>query len=421
MTPAVIPDNPLAPVSGSERIVALDIIRALALFGVILMNLPSLAGNSYLPGHGVSANAWEAWGWGISKAFLAAKAMSNFSMLFAMGLFIQFDRAAARGMGRASFAFRRLGGLLIIGLAHNVLIFDKDILVTYALLGLLFAVLWGARTRTLVLVGIIGLVLGESLPLLIKAFHLDPRWATSAWVETNAAARHQIFGQTGTWLQAVSHRFAVMTHGSFGAFTLESLGYMLPMFMTGAVIWRSGLIQDSEAHLTTIRRIFHGSFWIGLLLNFAIRLPLGLIPTTWGKVAEGVPLILFKDIAVYSLALGYLMGMLLLLRKPAWKQRFAFIMPMGRMALTNYLIHSLLLSWVFYHHGLGLWGRTGFRAQFLLAAALFACACGWSHWWLSRFRFGPAEWLWRSMTYGTWQPFRREPPPRTVESASEMA
>lgn len=416
MTPSVIPDTGLSPISGSERIESMDIIRALALFGVILMNLPQLAGNSYLPGHGATASAWDAWGWGISKALLSAKAMSNFSMLFAMGLFIQFERAAARGMGRASFALRRLGGLLLIGLAHYVLIFDKDILVTYALLGFLFAVLAGVRTRTLVLVGVVGMVLSEALPLLIKAFHLDSRWATSAWIEGNTAARHQIFGLTGTWLQAVQHRLIALGQGSYGAYTLEGLGYMLPMFMTGAVIWRSGLMQDPEANLIAIRRLFHATFWVGLLFNFSTRLPLGLIPPAWSKVAEGVPLIVFKDLSIYLLALGYLAGMLLLLRAPAWKQRLAFVMPMGRMALTNYLLHSLLLSWVFYHHGLGLWGRTDFRTQFGITVLLFACACGWSRWWLARFKFGPVEWLWRSMTYGKWQPFRLDTPIRSSES-----
>jgi uncharacterized protein len=110
------------------------------------------------------------------------------------------------------------------------------------------------------------------------------------------------------------------------------------------------------------------------------------------------------EIGILGLALAYLSALVLLFQRPAWKRRLSLLAPVGRMALTNYLAQSFLIVAVFYGVGLGLMGKIGTAVCIPIAIFFFAVLTAVSRWWLGRFRFGPAEWLWRSLTYGRAQP-----------------
>jgi uncharacterized protein len=112
-------------------------------------------------------------------------------------------------------------------------------------------------------------------------------------------------------------------------------------------------------------------------------------------------------IANFALCFGYLGGFVLLSLSPVWRPRLAPVAAAGRMALTNYLSHSLVATTIFYGYGLGWFGRVPRAAQLALALGLWLVNLAVSSWWLRRFRFGPVEWLWRSMTYARRQPMRR--------------
>ena len=109
---------------------------------------------------------------------------------------------------------------------------------------------------------------------------------------------------------------------------------------------------------------------------------------------------------IVSLSIGYLCALVVLHQHPRWGRRISCLAPVGRMALTNYLLHSVSFIVLFYGIGLGLLGRAGSAVCVLLSVAIFAVQIGFSAWWLNRFRFGPVEWLWRSLTYGKLQPLR---------------
>jgi uncharacterized protein len=111
-------------------------------------------------------------------------------------------------------------------------------------------------------------------------------------------------------------------------------------------------------------------------------------------------------LGLIAMAAFYLSGIVLLWRRPAWRSRLARLAPVGRMALTNYLTHSLIYLALFYGFGLALLGRVGATFCLALSVAIFAAQILFSAWWLRRFQFGPAEWLWRSLTYGGRQPMR---------------
>jgi len=424
MTPSVIPDDPLAPISGSERIVSLDTIRALALFGVLLMNIPNFSGASALAtlGKPVAAGLLDAWISGLTKILVSGKAMSCFAMLFGIGLFIQFDRAEANGISPGRFALRRLGGLLLIGIAHRVLVWEGDVLSVYALVGFALLPLVRSRPRTFLFVGLGAFALSDALFLLLRVLHAPAGLNTYHWAEATARVAEVVYGQ-GSWLSATAWRLSMWGSLEVPAHYLASIPFVMPLFMVGAMLWRLGIPKAAPDQGPSLSAWFHRTFWIGLALSILAADPLKLIPELWKKAWEGMPWLYFSDTGAFLLAIGYFIGLLRLLARPRWASRLSVLAPMGRMALTNYLTQSLVWTWIFYRQGLGLWGKAGPTTLLLCTLAFYALQVAWSRWWLARFKFGPAEWLWRSMTYGKWQPFRLERCPRstTAESASELA
>jgi uncharacterized protein len=174
-------------------------------------------------------------------------------------------------------------------------------------------------------------------------------------------------------------------------------------FLLGFLIGRRLLLQQAERHIPLFRRLLPWALAAGLAGN-AVWLAfeagaLGESPTPL-TAAIWVPI----EIGILGLSLTYLSALVLLFQRPAWKRRLSLLAPVGRMALTNYLAQSFLIVAVFYGVGLGLMGKIGTAVCIPIAIFFFAVLTAVSRWWLGRFRFGPAEWLWRSLTYGRAQP-----------------
>jgi uncharacterized protein len=222
-----------------------------------------------------------------------------------------------------------------------------------------------------------------------------------AWIEQSLRAY-----QLGSWLDAVGFRLRDYVHHTRPGLFFWFLPYAFALFLLGLWTWRRGILRSPEQHERFLRRFFAIAFPIGLGLAAALtflrelRFPYGSPLGSWLRVTSntlGTPL----------LALSYGAGLLLLTRRAPWRRLLAPLAPVGRMALTNYLMQSLVMTWVYNAYGLGLYGQVGPAAAAFLCLALFALQIVVSRWWLSRFRFGPAEWLWRSLTYAKMQPMRR--------------
>jgi uncharacterized protein len=207
----------------------------------------------------------------------------------------------------------------------------------------------------------------------------------------------------GTWLQAF--RWRVWEWGAIGPFYLfHYLGQCLPLFLGGTALWQAGILQDPGAHRRWIRLGCHAALWPGLAL--ALAFPTLARLDSAGAGHRGALALALGDLGGYAVAVGYLLGLLLLLQRPWWRSRLALLAPMGRMALSNYLTQSLVCAWAFNNHGLGLWNRVTPATCILGGCGLFAMQAAGSRWWMARFRYGPAEWLWRVLTYGRLEPFR---------------
>jgi uncharacterized protein len=368
------------PVAPSERIDGIDILRGLALFGVLTINIVFEFRVSifaqFLPPPSTDSTLDRA-----LNSFLAAavelKALALFSFLFGVGLAIQFDRLAGHPR-RLVLLVRRLIVLLVIGLVHLFLIWNGDILVQYAVAGLLVLPLLFAP-RWLVLVAAIAALLAFlTLPLFPTAVPLPS--AALSWV--HIAEANRVYGNGG-FLDVLAFRIREVP----AIFPLLVLIFprTVALFLFGVLAWRSKILLQPAQHRRPLFALAAGGVILGAGLTLANHWELG------GVV----------------LACGYAATVIAWVSFPAGERLLAWAAPVGRMAFTNYLTQSLLLGWIFYGYGLGLFGRLSVLTAFAIGVAVYAAQIAFSAWWLRRYRFGPVEWLWRSLMYGKRQKMAR--------------
>jgi uncharacterized protein len=411
----------MAPVAARERIDTVDIVRGFALFGILAVNMAFFSNTIYsliggLPIGATPADRAAEW---LIRFLAESKFYSLFSLLFGLGLALQMERAEARGVAFVPLYVRRLGVLLLIGLAHAFLVWIGDILVIYALLGFVLLLFRRLSPRALLIWA--GAFI--ALPILFMALsvaslelaRLSPAAMAEierSFAETEAdyAARavqaHRVYAEGG-FVEITAQRARDLAF--FYPFILVIAPSILAMFLVGLYIGRRGIAQDIPGHLPLIRR---AAVW-----GLALGLPLNLVYASTGDVASrATPTTLAlvgyiaQGFGAPALAIGYAATLTLLAQRDRWRRRLAPLAAAGRMALSNYLLQSLVCTFIFYGYGLGLFGRVGAAAGLALTVVIYVSQLLLSVWWLRRFQFGPAEWLWRSLTYGRAQPWRYADP-----------
>jgi uncharacterized protein len=381
-----------------ERIPALDVLRGVAVAGILFANVLVFFGLVFLPPDRAAALPTaeaDAVVRFLERILVEGKFYSIFSLLFGIGFGLQL----ARGGEQALPLFRRrLRILLAIGAAHAFLIWSGDILMLYALLG--FTLPWFARKSDRALLRWIVILL--AIPILLYAAALGI-WTLVGPGNTPSAAAMPagilaIFERMGTG--GVKDAFLgnlLMVAGRWAdLFATMRFPKVLGMFVLGLWTARAGLAVSPASHRPLLVRV--------CLLGWAIGLPANLVAAWashhWPYLPPGGGALLgvaMQAVGFPMLALGYAATVgLLVVDRRRLIMRFA---PLGRMALTNYLMHSVLCVVLSYGFGLGLWWRIGASTAVAIAAAIVAVQIPLSAWWLSRYRFGPVEWIWRRFTY----------------------
>lgn len=409
------------PISEGDRLQIVDILRGFALFGILLVNMAIFK---------------AAFGFGGPAALddmplldrLARQAITLlaegkfftlFSFLFGFGFAIQMLRAQERGRPFVGRFSRRLLILLGIGLLHAFLIWYGDILVSYALIGFALLLFRNARPRTLLIWAAI-LLLGMTLVIggLMGLFEWSRtipgaveqiqqlEQQTVAQFEQQFAEDQRVYG-SGSYAEVVAYRARFMPTVYLSM--IFQWPPVLAMFLLGLYAGKRGILHDPAAHLPLLRRV---RFW-GLTLGFASSLLVVVLQGRLSLFGSTMTPLLNFSIAGPLLSMGYAATIVLLAQQPGWLRRLMPLAPVGRMALSNYLLQSLVATTIFYGYGVGLYGQWGAAAGLLLSVVIYALQIPLSNWWLSRFRFGPMEWLWRSLTYGRAQPLRLTPAPAT--------
>lgn len=401
-----------APIGAHERIRAMDVIRGFALLGILLMNIEGLVGptNIALTGLDPALSGLDRWVDASLYILVQGKFYTLFSLLFGMGFAVMMNRAHGTDRSFVSVYLRRTLALLVIGLMHATLVWSGDILTSYALMALLLLALfrttatsrlpwWGIALYLVPSLAMLGLGLLGSLMQLVPgaATEFDKALAESAnqWV-AQVEAQRQAYG-SGRYLDATWQR---------GKDLVSMMGYLtlvgwqvLGLFVLGGWFVRSGAIARPQ----TFPRLFASLRWLGLPIGLGLMLvSYSVMPTadagrldfTSGAAAA------LNMVGSLLMSLGYLAWLVRGLQSPLWARALAVLAPAGRMALTNYLLQSLICTWIFYGYGLGYFEDLPRSWQVPFVLAFFAAQLWLSRWWMARFHFGPVEWLWRAVSYG---------------------
>lgn len=373
----------LAPTAPGERLESVDVLRGLALFGVLIENLQHFIrpSDAELAAYAAAASQLDRGGLWLIQFFCDNKVYLLFSFLFGYGVALQMLRSQATRARFVPLHLWRMGTLFLIGVAH-AMVWSGDILSTYAVLGVLLLPLRQRSDRTLATVCALGLVAPTAALAALTV--LGP-----AGSEARASLQASLAAQIYPWRQA---------------------SFAFGMFALGLWAGRAGAFSDPTAFTMRARRHLAPALAIGGAANLASVILLERVGA--GRLSAG-GVLLEASVALGSPALAfcYVYAASWALTRPRLRARLLPLAPVGRTTLSNYLLQSLVGMGILARTGLGPWGPVMPAAGIGLSCAIFAAQVAASRWWLARFRFGPVEWLWRSVSYGTLQPLRAETPP----------
>jgi uncharacterized protein len=408
--PSTLPSADAGPVRPEERLLALDVLRGIALLGVLVANVWFWFSGLFL--HmaefrpELSRATLDSAAFHLVAVFVSGKAISVFSFLFGLGLAVQAMRAEARGGEVAPLYRRRMAVLLAIGAVHGVLLWYGDILMVYALLGFVLLFFRRRSDRTLLAGAAVLLV---AVPLAWTAWSMlgHGGGGTASSAAERAATLEAL--RSGLPSRIIPVNVQRIREMYFGPLAVQIFPSILGLFLLGLWAGRRRVFARVPAHAAAFRRVMIWGFGVGLTASIAFEVLRTVLTGQAGARPWLAPVMsVLRLLAVVPLAAGYVSATVLLLERPAWRARLAVFAPVGRMALTNYLSQTVICLVIFY--GGGLVGGIGPAAAVGIALAVFAVQMAWSPWWLARFRFGPMEWLWRSLTYGRLQPMRIRAP-----------
>lgn len=389
----------LGPVS--ERIALLDVLRGIALLGILLVNIAAFSGAMFLSpaeaAHLPGASLTEPLDF-VLVTLVEAKFYSLFSFLFGVGFAVISDRAETHGIRPTAVLMRRYFVLLGIGLVHSTLIWFGDILVLYSLLGMVLLLFRHMSTRQL-LTWSVSMLLAP-VPLYAILLLCLPPGTGTGWLtpEKLGWAIHAV--TAGHYTDIIPVNLYFNEFNWFRRLVLMFYPRVLGMFLLGFAVVRLRLLHEPSRHLPLLRTCAMWGFIIGLPASVgwaAVNWHQPMTPLSGAGLAATV----LESIGTPALTIGYVASITLAFQSAACQRVLLYLAPVGRIALTNYLSQSVLGILVFYGFGgLGWFMKVSYAQTLLIALAIYAAQVVFSNVYVRYFRQGPAEWVWRRLTYG---------------------
>jgi uncharacterized protein len=383
-----------APIVPSDRIATIDILRGIALFGVMAINVVTMFRASiferFLPAP-MDGSWLDRALYAILMVGFDLKAFALFSFLFGVGLAIQYDHLSA-GNRRAVLLVRRLAFLLLVGAVHLVLIWNGDILFEYAIAAFVVLPFLFGPARLPAIVGTVLLVLFVLSSFLPPVASMPSR----SWMTQDVAEAARVYGSGGF---AAVQGFRVRELPGFLPLHLFMLPRTVALMLIGAAAWRADLFRTGSR----ANRCLPLLAAVGILVGLALAVT---HENDWLRLGWRTDLVV-ERLGTVLLAGGYAALIIWATQQARGRKLLAWAAPIGRMAFTNYLMQSVIFGWIFYGYGLGLFGKVEVTAALAIGIAVYVLQVAFSAYWLQRYLYGPVEWLWRAAMYGTWQPLRR--------------
>ena len=397
----------------SERFYSMDLIRGIAVLGILMMNIATFANvnafymNPYVFGEPSSANLTS---WLINHFTADQKFYTIFSMLFGAGIMLMAQKASNNGVAPGPIHYRRMGWLLVFGLIHGFFIWYGDILACYALMGMwvyLLALQTQAKTKLFIGSALIGLFI-----LLMYGFYFlfqfmpeaDSVEMQKSFFPDQSLINEETLAYQGDWFDNLAHRAQF-----YGMALVNMLFLVGPMRIAGAMLigmalYQKGIITAEKTKsyywkfVIVMGLIGIGLQWLDLYVLQTGNYDFNSLWLSFGSI---------NSLAAVFIALAYI-GLLCLWAKSdmmTWlRRKFEAV---GQMAFTNYIVQSIVCTTFFYGFGFGWFGELERYQLYYVVAAIYVAQLVWSELWLKKFYFGPLEWLWRTLTYGKSQPFSR--------------
>jgi len=393
--------SPLLP---GQRLISLDLLRGIAVLGILIMNIQSFSmiSAAYMnPAAYGDLTGINKWIWIFSHLFAAEKFMSLFSILFGAGIILFYQKAMDKKRKAGPLHYRRMFWLLLFGLAHAYFIWYGDILVAYSICAFLVFLFRKKNPRTLIIWASIFFIVPVLFYLMGQLSM--PMWPEDAynenlqgWLPNNETIQQELKTMRSGWITQMDHRVEM-------AFMLETVYFfynifwrVMAMMLLGMALFKSGVLL-AQRPTGFYRKLALFGLSIGLSLTaYGIYFNFSHEWQIEQSMFQGS---LFNYFGSAGTALGYVGIIMLLAQSKSYqkcKMRFSMV---GRMAFSNYILMSLIGMFIFYGNGFGYYGMAERWVQFLITLAIWCILLILSPIWLRHFQYGPIEWFWRRLTY----------------------
>jgi uncharacterized protein len=397
----------------SDRLGHLDFLRGMALLGILVMNIQSFAmpfDAMMRPTEFGMETPLDYSLWLTAHLFVFTKAMAAFTLLFGMGIIMQSDRLTTTGRSPARIFYRRVGVLAVFGLLHAYLFWYGDILFMYAVIGAIAFLLRTLKPGWLITIGATAYAVGALMyGALTGLAYAIPEVGESliSYAASAADLQAEIDAYRGTYLHQMPQRAREAIMMQAVVLPFQALPMNGGLMLIGMALWKFGLFAPAVAARSLIA-VASLALAIGLLIAsldaYLLHTFAGDDPTLYLSTLSQTLVLVGSPF----LAIGYLATLMLLHRTlPS-----GVTLPLrsaGQMALSGYLLTTLICTTIYYGHGFGLFMHHTRTQQFVVVLGVWAVLLVASTFWLRHFKLGPFEWVWRSLTYGTRPPMRRQP------------
>lgn len=405
--------------AATKRIITLDALRGFAVMGILAMNIvafamPEMAYVSPKAYGGETSSDLAAWGLGF--LLFDGKMRGLFSILFGASMLLIVDRTETSGQNPASVHYRRMAWLALFGLCHYFFIWWGDILFLYAVVGCIAFLFRNWQPRRLIkwalglfTLGVVLTSLFFGAQLAIANAPYDPsspmaeagREIRGEYAKIDNEITRELALYRGPYLPILEARLDTAANPFVGV--LMTILETLPLMLLGMALFRNGFLTGGW---TTLKYRQVARRWLppGVLLTLLIG---------WLQWRAGFDYLVSLNAMIawagpgrLMMTVSYAALLVLLIQHASASPWIARVAAAGRMAFSNYLGTSIAMTTIFYGYGLGLFGDVGRWTLYLVCGAMWAVMLLWSKPWLDRFRYGPLEWLWRSLARGSLQPMR---------------
>jgi len=419
-------ETSLTPLKSTDRIHSLDVMRGVVLLGILLMNINDmgLAGAYFNPSVSGGATGWDLKTWIVANMFFEGTMRGLFSLLFGVGMFILLDRLEKKGAGidAANIYFRRLIWLLVFGLIHGyLLLWNGEILYNYALMGFLVFSFRYMAPKKLIGIAVLLFALGTlwsyvdylndvklvEQVTLAETYQAEGKELTKelddalkTWSQKNAEKSPEAVAEYNenmrqNYFGVVAHLAPINTFYNMNDSYRYDLWDVLSMMLLGIALFKMNILSAERSFK------FYGlmavvSYAIGLSVNYyETKL---ILDSGFSFLGFSQSFITYQ-LGRVPVALGHVALIMLFCKLPILKWLKASLSAVGKMALTNYIMHSVFAMIIFTGVGFGLFGTLQRHELLYVVFSIWIFQLIWSPIWLRYYQFGPLEWIWRNLSY----------------------